>query len=75
MPAFVVALLVIVSIAICCSAAMALPISTPPNTIAHGSARLGSRDSLVPGLIAGGDILNRTRQKCTRIASQPVMPS
>ncbi len=45
--------LVIVSIAISCSAAMALPISTPPNAIAFGTERLGSRDFLAPGLIAG----------------------
>jgi sodium-dependent dicarboxylate transporter 2/3/5 len=46
--------LVVVSIAISCSAAMALPISTPPNAIAYGTERLGSRDFLVPGLIAAG---------------------
>lgn len=46
--------LVVVSIAISCSAAMALPISTPPNAIAYGTERLGARDFLVPGLIAGG---------------------
>jgi sodium-dependent dicarboxylate transporter 2/3/5 len=45
--------LVVVSIAISCSAAMALPISTPPNAIAYGTERLGARDFLVPGLIAG----------------------
>jgi sodium-dependent dicarboxylate transporter 2/3/5 len=45
--------LVVVSIAISCSAAMALPISTPPNAIAFGTERLSSRDFLMPGLIAG----------------------
>jgi sodium-dependent dicarboxylate transporter 2/3/5 len=45
------ATLVAVSIAISCSAAMALPISTPPNAIAHGTGRLSSRDFLMPGLL------------------------
>ncbi len=44
--------LVIVSIAISCSAAMALPISTPPNAITYGTGRLNSRDFLLPGLLA-----------------------
>lgn len=44
--------LVIVSIAISCSVAMALPISTPPNAIAYGTGRLNSRDFLFPGLVA-----------------------
>ncbi len=30
---------------------MALPISTPPNAIAHGTERLSSRDFLIPGLV------------------------
>jgi sodium-dependent dicarboxylate transporter 2/3/5 len=44
--------LVIVAIAISCSAAMALPISTPPNAIAYGTERLTARDFLLPGLIS-----------------------
>ena len=44
--------LVIVCIAISCSVAMALPISTPPNAIAYGTGRLNSRDFLFPGLLA-----------------------
>lgn len=43
--------LVTISIAISCSAAMALPISTPPNAIAHGTERLSSKDFLLPGLL------------------------
>ena len=43
--------LVVVAVALSCSAAMALPISTPPNAIAYGSGRLGSRDFLIPGLV------------------------
>jgi len=45
------ATLITVSIAISCSAAMALPISTPPNAIAHSTERLSSRDFLMPGLL------------------------
>ncbi|BCX46442.1 di- and tricarboxylate transporter [Haloferula helveola] len=45
--------IVILSVAIGCSAAMALPISTPPNAIAYGSGRISSRDFLVPGLVVG----------------------
>jgi len=44
--------LVIVSIAVGCSAAMCLPISTPPNAIAFGTGRISSRDFLLPGLVA-----------------------
>lgn len=44
--------LVIVAIAISCSAAMALPISTPPNAIVYGTERLSSRDFLLPGIVA-----------------------
>lgn len=43
--------LVITSIAISCSAAMALPISTPPNAIAYGTERLAAKDYLLPGLL------------------------
>lgn len=48
-------ILVTVTIAISCSAAMALPISTPPNAIAHSTERLSSKDFLLPGiLVAAG---------------------
>lgn len=43
--------LVTVSIAIGCSVAMALPISTPPNAIAYSTGRLNSRDFLYPGFL------------------------
>lgn len=50
--------LVTVTIAISCSAAMALPISTPPNAIAHSTERLSSKDFLLPGiLVAAGMVL------------------
>lgn len=49
--------LVIVTIAIACSTAMALPISTPPNAIAYGTGRVGGRDFLVPGLTAALGLL------------------
>lgn len=50
--------LVTVTIAISCSAAMALPISTPPNAIAHSTERLSAKDFLLPGiLVASGMIL------------------
>lgn len=46
------AALVTVCIAISCSAAMSLPISTPPNAIAYGTGRLVARDFLLPGAVA-----------------------
>lgn len=49
--------MVIVSIAIGCSAAMALPISTPPNAIAYGTGRLSARDFLLPGALTAGGML------------------
>ncbi len=49
--------LVIVCIAISCSAAMALPISTPPNAIAYGTERLSSRDFLLPGLVVAAGMV------------------
>lgn len=49
--------LVVIGIALGCSAAMALPISTPPNAIAFASGRVTGRDFLMPGLIAGLGIL------------------
>lgn len=45
--------LVILSIAVGCSAAMCLPISTPPNAIAYSSGRITAKDFLVPGVILG----------------------
>lgn len=43
--------LVMLSVAIACSSAMCLPISTPPNAIAYSSGRLRAIDFMVPGLI------------------------
>ncbi|MEM7754468.1 MAG: DASS family sodium-coupled anion symporter [Planctomycetota bacterium] len=42
---------VLLGVAFCCSMAMALPISTPPNAIAFSSGVIHSRDLLGPGLI------------------------
>lgn len=44
---------VVVPIALAASAAMCLPISTPPNAIASSSGHLESKDFIVPGLILG----------------------
>jgi sodium-dependent dicarboxylate transporter 2/3/5 len=41
----------VIPIALACSAAMALPISTPPNAVAYASGRLASRDFLGIGLL------------------------
>ncbi|MDT8446650.1 MAG: SLC13 family permease [bacterium] len=43
--------LVVLTIAINCSTAMALPISTPPNAIAFGSGMLESKDMVRPGVL------------------------
>ncbi|MDX2471642.1 MAG: SLC13 family permease [SAR324 cluster bacterium] len=43
--------LIILTIALCCSTAMALPVSTPPNAIAFGSGLLETRDMIKPGVI------------------------
>ena len=40
----------LMSIALCCSVAMALPVSTPPNAIAFSSGELRVKDLVVPGL-------------------------
>lgn len=49
-------IIVVVAVALSCSAAMALPISTPPNAIAYGSGRIGSRDFLIPGFVVAAGI-------------------
>lgn len=43
--------LVMVAVAIACSSAMCLPISTPPNAIAFSSGRLRTVDFIRPGLL------------------------
>jgi sodium-dependent dicarboxylate transporter 2/3/5 len=43
--------LFVIPIAMICSTAMALPISTPPNAIAFGSGMLESRDMIRPGIV------------------------
>jgi len=40
----------LMSIALCCSVAMALPVSTPPNAIAFSSGELKVQDLVIPGL-------------------------
>ncbi|MEM6279469.1 MAG: SLC13 family permease [Verrucomicrobiota bacterium] len=42
-----------VPMALSASAAMCLPISTPPNAIAYASGRVRSKDFLLPGLVLG----------------------
>lgn len=42
-----------IPMALSASAAMCLPISTPPNAIAYASGRVRSRDFLLPGLVIG----------------------
>lgn len=42
---------VVISIALCASCAMLLPVSTPPNAIAYASGKLKSKDFLFIGLI------------------------
>jgi sodium-dependent dicarboxylate transporter 2/3/5 len=50
--------LVTIWIAISRSAAMALPISTPPNATGYGTDRLAAKDCLLPGLaVARGMVL------------------
>jgi len=44
---------VVVAIALGASAAMCLPISTPPNAIVYGTRRLGTTDLLQAGLLIG----------------------
>lgn len=40
------------TVALCASAAMALPVATPPNALAHASGRLRARDFLLVGLVS-----------------------
>lgn len=42
----------VISIALCASCAMILPVSTPPNAIAYSSGKLFSKDFLLIGLIS-----------------------
>ena len=44
-------LLLVITIALSCSFAMALPVSTPPNAIAFSSNMLRSRDLLKAGIL------------------------
>ena len=41
-------------IAMACSLAMALPVSTPPNAVAYASGAVKSKDMAISGLIVGG---------------------
>ena len=41
------------AVALCSSTAMALPVATPPNALAHASGRLRARDFLLLGAVAG----------------------
>ncbi|PIR19944.1 MAG: sodium:sulfate symporter [Deltaproteobacteria bacterium CG11_big_fil_rev_8_21_14_0_20_47_16] len=43
-----------ISIALCASVAMALPVSTPPNQIAYSEGGVTTRDFIFPGLVIGG---------------------
>lgn len=42
----------VISIALCASCAMILPVSTPPNAIAFSSGKLNSKDFMVIGILA-----------------------
>jgi sodium-dependent dicarboxylate transporter 2/3/5 len=43
-----------VLIAMACSLAMALPVSTPPNAVAYASGAIKSKDMAISGLVVGG---------------------
>lgn len=43
---------IVISIALCASCAMLLPVSTPPNAIAYASGKLASKDFLILGLFS-----------------------
>ncbi len=43
----------VISVALCASCAMILPVSTPPNAIAFSSGKLNSKDFILIGLVAG----------------------
>ncbi|MEE4362237.1 MAG: DASS family sodium-coupled anion symporter [Pseudomonadales bacterium] len=42
-----------ITVALCASAAMALPVATPPNALAHATGRLAARDFLLIGTVSG----------------------
>ena len=42
----------VISVALCASCAMILPVSTPPNAIAFSSGRLNSKDFILLGIFA-----------------------
>ncbi|MEE4381589.1 MAG: DASS family sodium-coupled anion symporter [Pseudomonadales bacterium] len=41
----------VLSVALCASAAMALPVATPPNALAHATGRVRARDFLLLGIV------------------------
>jgi sodium-dependent dicarboxylate transporter 2/3/5 len=43
----------VLTVALCASAAMALPVATPPNALAHATGRIRARDFLALGLVCG----------------------
>ncbi|MDZ7826211.1 MAG: SLC13 family permease [Gammaproteobacteria bacterium] len=43
----------VLTVALCASAAMALPVATPPNALAHATGRIHARDFLALGLVCG----------------------
>ncbi len=45
--------MLILTATLAASLAMALPISTPPNAMAHGTGEITTRDMIIPGLIVG----------------------
>lgn len=49
--------LVAIGIAVGCSAAMILPVSTPPNAIVYATGRLTTRHFLIPGILSAIGVL------------------
>lgn len=47
-----IVIFVVISIALCASTAMILPVSTPPNAIAYSTGKLNSKDFLLIGLVS-----------------------